>query len=107
MDKNRLKVLIVDDDVLERLKIREMLENDPDIESVAESGIGADAVEEIRRGHPDLLFLDVQMPGMEGLTVLHALEEEELPLVVLVSSFDPYGVKSLEMRGVNFVLKPL
>jgi len=106
MDTNQIKVLIADDEVLARLKIREMLENDSDIQIVAESGIGADAVEEIRKHHPDLLFLEVQMPAMEGLSVLQALEEDELPMVILITPYDPYGLKNLALHGVDYVWKP-
>jgi two-component system LytT family response regulator len=107
MDTKPIRVLIADNDVLARLKIREMLENDSDIQIVAESGIGADAVEEIRKHHPDLLFLDVLIPSMEGLNVLQALEEEELPAVILVTPFDPYGLKTLALHGLDYICKPL
>jgi len=106
MDKDRIKVLIVDDEVLARLKIRELLEQDPEIEIVAESGTGRDAVGEIRKHHPDLLFLDVQMPGTDGFAVLHALEEDELPLVILVTAYDQYALKAFEVHALDYLLKP-
>jgi len=72
MEENRIRVLIVDDEPLARRKIREILLEDPEIEVIGECGSGKDAVEEIRKKNPDLLFLDVQMPGMDGFEVAEA-----------------------------------
>ena len=101
-----IRALIVDDEPLSRRKIREFLKEDRDIEIVGECGNGAQAVSAVRDATPDLLFLDIQMPGMDGFTVLEELREERLPFVIFVTAYDKYAVKAFEVRALDYLLKP-
>ena len=101
-----IRTLIVDDEPLSRRKIREFLKNDEEIRVVGECGSGEQAVEAVRSAAPDLLFLDVQMPGMDGFMVLEELREERLPFVIFVTAYDKYAVKAFEVRALDYLLKP-
>ena len=101
-----IRTIIVDDEPLARRKIREFLKSDPEIEIVGECGNGLDAVSAVRTGAPDLLFLDVQMPDMDGFAVLEALRRERLPFVIFVTAYDKYAVKAFEVRALDYLLKP-
>src|ERR1051325_3295233 len=101
-----IRALIVDDEPLSRRKIREFLKQDREIEIVGECGNGAQAVSAVRDATPDLLFLDIQMPGMDGFTVLEELREERLPFVIFVTAYDKYAVKAFEVRALDYLLKP-
>jgi len=106
MNQERIQALIVDDEMLARVKIRGMLEMDPEVEIIGESSSGGDAVDVIKKHHPDLLFLDIQMPGTDGFAVLEALDEEELPVVILVTAYDHYALKAFEVHALDYLLKP-
>lgn len=97
--------MIVDDEKLARDLLREYLENFPDIELVAECEQGSDAVEKIDSLKPDIVFLDVQMPGMTGFDVLEEIEHE--PYVVFTTAYDQYAIKAFEKNAVDYLLKPL
>ena len=101
-----IRTLIVDDEPLSRRKIREFLREDREIEVVGECGNGTQAVSAVRSVTPDLLFLDVQMPGMDGFAVLEELREEHMPFVIFVTAFDKYAVKAFEVRALDYLLKP-
>lgn len=101
-----IRTLIVDDEPLARRKIREFLKEDREIEVVGECGTGPQAVSAVRNSTPDLLFLDVQMPGMDGFAVLEELREERLPFVIFVTAYDKYAVKAFEVRALDYLLKP-
>src|SRR5690348_2101592 len=101
-----IRTLIVDDEPLARRKIREFLKEDGEIEVVGECGNGPEAVSAVRSVMPDLLFLDVQMPGMDGFAVLEELREERLPFVIFVTAYDKYAVKAFEVRALDYLLKP-
>src|SRR5689334_9396341 len=101
-----IRTLIVDDEPLSRRKIREFLKEDREIEVVGECGNGPEAVSDVRQSTPDLLFLDVQMPGMDGFTVLEELQERPLPFVIFVTAYDKYAVKAFEVRALDYLLKP-
>ena len=105
MEENRIKVLIVDDEPLARRKIREILLEDPEIEVIGECGSGKEAVAEIRKKNPDLLFLDVQMPGMDGFGVVKELGTQ-LPLIIFVTAYDQYALHALEVSALDYLLKP-
>src|SRR4029453_16892856 len=93
-DIKPIRTVIIDDEPLAREGVRLLLERDPDIEVIDESGDGADAIDVIRRHRPDLVFLDVQMPDMNGFQVLAALEPPELPAVVFVTAYDQYALRA-------------
>lgn len=98
------KVIIVDDEAPARKLIREYLKDYPDLIVIAEANNGVDAVKEINEYKPDLVFLDVQMPGITGLEVLTHLEE--LPQIIFSTAFDKYALKAFEVHAVDYLLKP-
>jgi two-component system, LytTR family, response regulator len=101
-----IRALIVDDEPLSRRKIREFLRDDSEIQIVGECGNGVEAVSAVRESAPDLLFLDVQMPGMDGFAVLQQLQSDRLPFVIFVTAYDKYAVQAFEVRALDYLLKP-
>jgi two-component system LytT family response regulator len=101
-----IRALIVDDERLARRRVREMLQSDRDIEVVGERANGPEAVMAVRESNPDLMFLDVQMPGMDGFEVLNALRDERLPMVVFITAYDQYALRAFEACAVDYILKP-
>src|SRR5882762_6380909 len=97
--------LIVDDEKLARDLLREYLESFPQIEVIGECAKGNEAVEKINKLKPDLIFLDVQMPGMSGFDVLEEIDHE--PYVIFTTAYDQYAIKAFEKNAVDYVLKPL
>jgi len=100
-----IRVLIVDDEELARARIRGLLEAFDDIECVGEAENGLKAVERIRDLKPDLVFLDIQMPGMDGFEVLAALDD--VPLVIFATAYDEYALKAFEVNSIDYLLKPI
>lgn len=105
-DAIRLRAVIVDDEMLARQIIREMLEHDPEVEIAAECVNGREAVEAIQTHQPDLLFLDIQMPEVAGFEVLEALKGEQLPIVIFVTAYDQYAVRAFDYHALDYLLKP-
>ena len=103
----RIRAVIVDDEPLPRERIATLLEAHPEVEIVAECGDGAEAVRVIAESRPDLLFLDIQMPELDGFEVLEALESDRLPAVVFVTAFDEYAVRAFEVSAIDYLLKPI
>ncbi|HTD60671.1 MAG TPA: LytTR family DNA-binding domain-containing protein [Gemmatimonadaceae bacterium] len=101
-----LKVVVVDDEPIAREGLRALLAADRDVEVVAECGDGASAVETIRWTRPDIVFLDVQMPDVDGFDVLRALAGEPLPAVVFVTAYDKYALRAFDVHAVDYLLKP-
>lgn len=97
--------VIVDDEKLARDLLREYLEGYPEITIVAECSKGSEAVEQINKLKPDILFLDVQMPGMNGFDVLDEIDHE--PYVIFTTAYDQYAIKAFEKNAVDYLLKPL
>lgn len=102
----RIRTLIVDDERLARQKVRTLLAADEEIEVVGECANGADAVAAVRKHGPDLLLLDVEMPGANGFEVLQRLRGERLPIVVFITAHDEYAVQAFEVEAVDYVMKP-
>jgi two-component system, LytTR family, response regulator len=102
----RIRVLIVDDEPPARAKIRRLLSADPEVELAGEAQSGFEAVEEIDRLQPDLVFLDVQMPGLDGFGVLAELGGQAMPAIVFVTAFDEYAIRAFEVNAVDYLLKP-
>jgi two-component system LytT family response regulator len=100
-----IRVAIVDDEPLARDTTRLVLAADADVEIVA-SVSGVDAPEALRRTAPDLVFLDVQMPGLDGFDVIAAVGPEAMPAIVFVTAHDRYAVKAFEVHALDYVLKP-
>ena len=103
---SRLRVLLVDDEPLVRLGLRRLLEQEPDVELVAECGDGDAAVVAVREHRPDVLLLDMQMPGRTGLEVLRALGDSRPRAVVFVTAHDSYAIDAFEQHAVDYLLKP-
>ena len=105
-DTTGLKVLIVDDERPARQKLRRMLSGDAEIMAIYEAADGIAAIETIRDEAPDIVFLDVQMPGVDGFGVVDALPPDALPHLVFVTAFDMYAVRAFDMHAVDYLLKP-
>ena len=103
-----LSALIVDDEQLARDELAYLLKNVGDINVVAQGKNGVEAVNLIREHHPDLVFLDVQMPGLDGFGVIKKLLDKKVPLprIVFATAFDQYAVKAFEVNAVDYLLKP-
>ncbi len=101
-----IRTLIVDDEALARGRIRKVLEGEPDLEIIGECSNGPDAIEFMRDRRPDLVFLDVQMPEVNGFEVLQALPSAELPIVIFITAHDQHAIKAFEMHALDYLLKP-
>jgi two-component system LytT family response regulator len=101
-----LRALIVDDERLAREKLRRLLEAEPDVEIVGECASGAEAVEALQRDAPDLVFLDIQMPGLSGFDVLREVGPAGVPHVVFVTAHDEFAVKAFDVQALDYLLKP-
>lgn len=101
-----IQALIVDDESLARRNLSVLLRRDPDIGSVAECSCGLDAIEEIRKSKPDLVFLDVQMPECDGFDVLELLGNDLPPTIVFVTAHDEYALRAFEAGALDYLLKP-
>lgn len=102
-----IRTLIVDDEPLARDAIRLLLRNDPDIQVTGECRDGHSAVDALRAGNIDLIFLDVQMPGMTGFDVVRAIGPEKMPVIIFVTAFDNYAVAAFEAEALDYLLKPI
>jgi two-component system, LytTR family, response regulator len=102
----KIRTLIVDDEPLAREGLALLLARDPEIEIVGESADGAAALLAIRHQHPDIVFLDVQMPKHDGFEVLGALAPAERPIVVFATAYDQYAIRAFEACAVDYLLKP-
>ena len=102
----KLKVLIVDDERPARTKVRRFVSADVEVGQIFEAPDGVRAVDVIREESPDLVFLDVQMPGLDGFGVVEALAPDALPHVVFVTAFDDYAVRAFDVHAVDYVMKP-
>jgi two-component system LytT family response regulator len=101
-----VRALIVDDEPLARQRLRTLLKGESDIEVVGECSNGHEAVAAVLELHPDLLFLDVQMPVLDGFGVLEALGTEQLPAVIFVTAYDTYAIRAFEVNALDYLLKP-
>jgi two-component system LytT family response regulator len=98
--------LIVDDEPLARQRIRKLLEAEPDIEVLGECGDGRKAITTIEEERPDLVFLDVQMPGLDGFSVLEHIGIDRMPGVIFVTAYDRYALRAFEVHALDYLLKP-
>ena len=107
MDRNTtLRAAIVDDEELARGYIRELLRPHPEIEIVADCANGFEAVKAITETNPDLLFLDVQMPKLDGFEVLELIDPARAPVVIFVTAYDQYAMRAFDAHAVDYLLKP-
>ena len=105
-----MTALIVDDEELAREELKYLLDTTGEVEVVAEGKNGVEAVDLIRTHHPDVVFLDVQMPGLDGFAVLRKLLElsngEQLPQIIFATAFDQYAVRAFDVNAIDYLLKP-
>jgi two-component system LytT family response regulator len=101
-----IRALIVDDEVLARRRIRNLLRGRDEFTVVGECANGREALIAIRRSAPDLVFLDVQMPDLDGFGVLEELAADQLPVIVFVTAYDQYAVRAFEFHALDYLLKP-
>lgn len=102
-----LKTLIVDDEPLAREGLRALLAMDPEVSAIHEARNGREAIAAIRECKPDLVFLDVQMPEMDGFEVIRAVGAESMPAVVFVTAHDQYAIQAFEISALDYLLKPV
>jgi len=103
---NRIRTLIVDDEPLARSNVAVLLRRDPEIDIVGECGSGTEAIAEVRRTKPELLFLDVQMPECDGFDVVELLGKDLPPAIVFVTAYDQYALRAFEAGALDYLLKP-
>lgn len=101
-----MQVLIVDDEPLGRKMVRRMLEPYPEVEIIGECESGEEAINVIESKHPDLIFLDVQMPEIDGFAVLSKISQEKFPLIIFVTAYDEYALRAFEVNALDYLLKP-
>ncbi|HEY8134276.1 MAG TPA: LytTR family DNA-binding domain-containing protein [Thermoanaerobaculia bacterium] len=102
----RLRVVIADDEPLARQRIEDLLAEEKGIEIAGTATTGDEAVETIRRLNPDLVFLDVQMPGKTGLEVVQAIGVEQMPLTIFITAYDQYALDAFDIAAVDYLVKP-
>jgi two-component system LytT family response regulator len=105
--ESALKTIIVDDETLARRGLKHRLNSIEDVQIIAEASNGREALDLIREHDPDLVFLDIQMPGMDGFDVLRALSPEDMPAIVFVTAFDDYAIQAFEAHALDYLLKPI
>lgn len=101
-----LRVLVVDDEPAARRGLRRLLEADPGVVIVGEARHGREAVERITSLEPDVVFLDIQMPELNGFEVIEALADTQLPVIVFVTAYDDWAVQAFEVQALDYILKP-
>jgi two-component system LytT family response regulator len=101
-----IRVLIVDDEALGRLRVRDLLRDERDVEVVGEAADGDAAVRAIRESHPDLVFLDVQMPKKNGLDVVREIGAQQMPMTIFVTAFDQYALQAFDVAALDYLVKP-
>jgi two-component system, LytTR family, response regulator len=102
-----MNVLLVDDEALARRRLRRLLADADDVTIVAECGSGGTAIEALRTHQVDLVFLDIQMPGVDGFVVAESLQGPEAPLLVFVTAHDSHAIRAFEARALDYLLKPV
>ena len=102
----KIRTLIVDDEPLARERLRKLLQDEPEIEFVGECADGVDAVNTIQKLSPDLVFLDVQMPELDGFGVVAKIDAARMPAIVFVTAHDKFALKAFEVHALDYLLKP-
>ena len=101
-----IRVLVTDDEPIARRRIRRFLRAETNVEVIGEASNGREAIEAIRQHNPDLVFLDVQMPDVDGFGVVQALGVDQMPAVIFVTAYDEYALKAFEVNALDYLLKP-
>jgi len=107
MSAPSIRALLVDDEVLARLALRQALAAHPDVDIVGECGNAAEAQQAIQALAPELLFLDIRMPGMDGFKLLHQLQPQALPMVVFTTAYGQHALRAFDAGALDYVLKPI
>jgi two-component system LytT family response regulator len=102
-----IRALIADDEPLARRKIRGLLAREPDVEIAGECGSGPEAAKLIRELDPNLVFLDIEMPELDGLSLLEGLEGRAGPAVIFVTAYDQYAIRAFDVQALDYLLKPI
>lgn len=106
MSQEKIQALIIDDEPPARSVIRKMLAEDSEIEVVGECSNGIEAINSIQKLSPDLLFLDIEMPEVDGFGLLESFDEEKIPAVIFVTAYNQYAVRAFEVSAIDYLLKP-
>jgi len=104
--RSQARVLIVDDEPLARDRIRELLRSDREVEVIGEARNGSEAIKAITTHAPDIVFLDVQMPDMDGFEVLNTLRVKRMPLIIFVTAYGHHAVRAFDVHAVDYLMKP-
>lgn len=107
MNMQRLSTIIVDDENLARRGLAIRLQHLPQVDVIAQCANGAEALQAIAEHSPDLVFLDIQMPGLSGFDVIGQLQSDNMPMVVFVTAYDEYAVEAFKVHAIDYVLKPI
>src|ERR1700692_1145096 len=102
----RIRVLVVDDEAPARQRLVDLLRKDPQVASVVEAENGIAALDALEKQHPDLVFLGVQMPELDGLGVIDAIGAEQMPLTVFVTAYDQHAIRAFEANALDYLVKP-
>src|SRR5439155_20118951 len=102
----KIRTIIVDDEPLASERLRKLLAQQPDVEIVAECSDGREAIKAIKKESPDLVFLDVQMPEVDGFGVVSALNGGSVPAVIFVTAYDKFALRAFEVHALDYLLKP-
>src|SRR5216110_2468904 len=106
MKNTPIRALIADDEALARKFVRRMLKEDRDFEIIGECSNGKEAVTMIKKQNPDVVFLDVQMPEMDGFAVLESIGVERLPEIIFATAYEQYAIRAFELHALDYLLKP-
>lgn len=107
MSATPIRALLVDDEVLARLAVRQALATHPHVQIVGECGNASEAMQAITALRPDLLFLDIQMPGMDGFALLRALDAGTAPQVIFTTAYSEHALRAFDAHAVDYLLKPI
>lgn len=102
----KIKTLIVDDEPIARDRVRRMLRDESDVEIIGECGNGREAVTFINENKPDLIFLDIQMPEMNGFEALQEINPAKVPAIIFVTAYDQYAIRAFDVHALDYLLKP-
>ena len=102
----KIKALIVDDEPIARDRVRRMLREETDVEIIGECGNGKEAVNFVHENKPDLVFLDIQMPEMNGFETLQTINPEKVPAIIFVTAYDQYAIQAFDVHALDYLLKP-
>ena len=106
MAQTQMRALIVDDEPHARRYLSELMEGEADVLVVGEASSGAGGIEQIRTLSPDVVFLDIQMPDLDGLQLVEKVETPDLPLFIFVTGYSQYAVRAFEIEAVDYLCKP-